>query len=129
MRNLFKDHILVAVGLRCNANGCWDIFVYCIFRGRGGAKGSRGGKSPPLKISKKEKLLKLAFLTSLTRKFVLWKGFYHDFSPKKAFSFRGLRPLSPTKGLCPLDPHCGRYPLDPRGSFAAPKIYLGAAPV
>jgi len=24
---------------------------------------------------------------------------------KKAFSFRGLRPLTPHRGLCPLDPH------------------------
>ena len=55
------------------------------------------------------KLLKLAFLPYLTRKYVLWKGFYHDFSTKKA-----------SAGLFPLDPRRGRCPLDPQGSFAPP---------
>ena len=54
------------------------------------------------------KLLKLAFLSSLTRKYVIWKGFYHNFSAKKASASGGF---APTKGLCPLDP---------RGSFALP---------
>ena len=31
MRNLFKDHILVAVELRRNADDCQDIFVYSVF--------------------------------------------------------------------------------------------------
>ena len=63
---------------------------------RGGAIGGKGGKSPPKDFKKKKKemknmgyfyeskLLKLAFLSSLTSKYVLWKGFYHDFSTKKA---------------------------------------------
>ena len=53
--------------------------------GRGVAIGGRGGKSP-LKVSKKDKLenagyihasklLKLAFLSSLTMEYMLWKGF------------------------------------------------------
>ena len=59
----------------------------------GGAKGAKA----PLKISRKgkfknmghayfhaSKLLKLALLSSLTRKYdVLWKGFYHNFSTKR----------------------------------------------
>ena len=64
--------------------------------------GGQGGKSP-LKISKREKLknmgyfhasklLKLAFLSSLTRKYVLWKGFYHDFSTNKASASEGFAP-------------------------------------
>ena len=56
-------------------------------------------------------------MSSLTKKYVLWKGFYHDFSTKKA-SASGAWPQ--TKGLCPLDPHRGRCPLDHQGSFAPP---------
>ena len=73
------------------------------------------------------KLLKLAFLSSLTRKYVLWKGFYHNFSTKKASASGDYAP-DPTKGLCPLDPRRGRCPLDPRGSFAPLTIYPDAAP-
>ena len=92
--------------------------------GGGGGGGGKGAKAP-LKISKKKwknmgyfhasKLSKLAFLSSLMRKYVLWKGFYHDFNTKKA-SASGA---TPTKGLCPLDP---------RGSFAPLTIYPSAAP-
>ena len=105
--------------------------------------GGKWGKSPPKDFKKGEnwknmgyfhasKLLKLAFLSVLTREYVLWKGFYHDFSTKEASALRGLRPLTPTKGFCPLDPCWGRCPLDPRGSFPPPPpppaIYPGAAP-
>ena len=68
-----------------------------IIKHRGGAIG--GGAKAPLKIFKKrekwkkiwgifmhQNLSKLAFLSSLTRKYVLWKGFYHNFSTKKALS-------------------------------------------
>ena len=58
------------------------------------------------------KLLKLAFLSSLTSKYMLWKGFYHDFSTKKASASGGF-PLTPTKGLCPLHPRRGCCLLDP----------------
>ena len=89
-------------------------------QGRRHGGGGKGAKAP-LKISKKggkwkimgyfhaSKLLKWAFLSSLTRKYVFWKGFYHDFSTKKASASGGF--LIPTKELCPLDP---------RGSFAPP---------
>ena len=92
---------------------------------RGGAIGGKGGKSP-LKISKKEKmkkyqaskLLKLAFLSSLTRKYVLWKGFYHDFSTKKASaSQKGFQPQP--RGSAPWTPEVPSLPL---------KIYPGADP-
>ena len=66
------------------------------------------------------KVMKFVFLPSLTRKYVLWKGFYHDFSTKKASASGGFAPLTPTKGLCSLDP---------RGSFAPLTIYPGATPV
>ena len=89
----------------------------CILRLRGGAVGGgggKGGKSPPkdFKIGENEKnmgyfhaskLLKLAFLSSLTRKYVLWKGFYHNFSTKKASASRGFAP----------DPHQGALPPGP----------------
>ena len=50
---------------------------------------------------------------------MLWKGFYHDFSTKKA-SASGASPPDPHQGVLPLDPHRGHCPLDPRGSFALP---------
>ena len=68
----------------------------------GGGKGARG-KSPPKDFKKggnekhmgyfhASKLLKLAFLSSLTRKYVLWKGFYHDFSTQKASASGSFAP-------------------------------------
>ena len=48
------------------------------------------------------------------KKYLLWKGFYHDFSTKEASA---------------SDPHQGACPLAPRGSFAPLAIYPGAAPV
>ena len=56
----------------------------------------------------------LAFLLSLTRKYMLWKSFYHDFSTWKAPASGG------TKGLCPLDP---------KVALPALTIYPGAVPV
>ena len=88
--------------------------------------GGQGGQKPP-KDSKKgkiknmgyfhaSKLSKLAFLSSLTRKYVLWKGFYHDFSTKKASASGG-------------NPHQGVLPPGPLGSLAPPlTIYPGATP-
>ena len=53
------------------------------------------------------KLLKLAFLSSLTRKYVLWKGFYHNFSTKKASAPRGIAPWTPEVPSPPNDlPWC-----------------------
>ena len=46
------------------------------------------------------KLLKLAFLSSLTRKYVLWKGFYHYFSTNKASTPQGASP-GPPRFPCP----------------------------
>ena len=98
-----------------------------VFSIEGGTQGwchrGQGGKSPPKDFKKGEnkknigyfhasKLLKLAFLSSLMRKYMLWKGFYHNFSTKKASASGGL---NPTKGLCPLVPRWGHCPLDPQG--------------
>ena len=93
---------------------------------RGGAIGGRGAKAP-LKIFKKGKNEKIwgifihqvikivAFLSSLTRKYILWNASITILALKKGFSFRGLHPpWPPTKGLCPLDP---------RGSFAPLTTY------
>ena len=94
------------------------------------------GKKAPLKISKKGKikkydvfsgikvrpLLKLAFLLSLTRKYMLWEGFDHNFSTKKASASRGLCPLTPTRGSAPWTPEFLSPP-------PPPTIYPGAAPV
>ena len=87
------------------AGGCFELQTFygaCwvfVLKSRGDATGGGGGgevgKSPPKDFKKRgkwknmgyfhaSKLLKLAFLSSLTRKYVLWKGFYHDFSTKKA---------------------------------------------
>ena len=55
-------------------------------------------------------LSKLAPLSSLTRKYMLWEGFYHNFSTKKA-SASG-----------------GPFLLDPQGTYAPQKIYPGATP-
>ena len=70
---------------------------------RDGAIGGARGVKAPLKISKKGKMKKygvfscikvnkLAFLSSLMRKYVLWKGFYHDFSTKNASALGGFAP-------------------------------------
>ena len=64
------------------------------------------------------KLLKLAFLSSLRRKYVLWKGFYHNFSTKKA-SPRGYAPWTPAGGTAPWTPEV------PSPSLT---IYPGSAP-
>ena len=91
---------------------------------RGGAIGGKGGQKPPKDFKKREKwknmgyfhaskLSKLAFLSSLTMKNVLWKGFYHYFSTKKASASGGFASLTPTKGLCPLDPPPGALPPGP----------------
>ena len=85
----------------------------------------RGGDRPP-KGFKKGKILKygyflalkLAFLTSLIRKYMLWEGFYHDFSTKKASASGGFAPWPPPTGSAPWTPARGRCPLDPRGNFA-----------
>ena len=49
-------------------------------------------------------LLKLAFLLSLTRKYMLWEGFYHNFSSTKGFSFKGALPPHPQQGALPPGP-------------------------
>ena len=67
--------------------------------------GARGAKKT-LKISKKgkmkkydvfsgNKVIKIAFLSSVTRKYMLWKGFYRDFITKKASASRGSAPWTP----------------------------------
>ena len=59
------------------------------------------------------KLLKLAFLSSLTRKYVLWKGFYHDFSTKNASASGGFAPSPPSRGSAPWTPTRGAAPWTP----------------
>ena len=96
----------------------------------GGGGGGQGDKSPPKDFKKGKmkknmeyfhasKLLKLAFLSSLTRKYVLWKGFYHDFSTKKASASGGFAPWPPPRGFAPWTPEV------PSPSLT---IYPGAAP-
>ena len=61
---------------------------------------------------------------------MLWEGFYHDFSTKKASSASGgFAAWPPPRGDLPLGLARGRCPLDPRGNFAPLRIYPGAAPV
>ena len=66
------------------------------------------------------KLLKLAFLSSLTRKCVIWKGFYHNFSAKKASASGAFAPWPPPRGSAPWTPEV------PSPSLT---IYPGATPV
>ena len=76
-------------------------FYSCSMQISGAApQGGQGGRLPPLRISKREKfenmgyfhaskVLRLAFLL---RKYMLSKGFYHDFSTKKASASGGFAP-------------------------------------
>ena len=96
---------------------------------RGSAIGGRGAKAS-LKISKKgkirkygvyfnaSKLIKLDFLSSLLRKYMFWKSFYHNFSTKKASASGDLVPW----------PHQGALPLDPQVPSTPLTIYPGATP-
>ena len=75
------------------------------------------------------KLLKSAFLSSLTRKYVLWKGFYHDFSTKKASALSAddnSRP--PPRGSAPWTPAGGASPMTPEVPSPSLTIYPGAVP-
>ena len=74
------------------------------------------------------KLLILAFLSSLTRKYVLWKGFYHDFSTKKASALGGFAPWPPPRGSVPWTPAGGAAPWTPEVPSPPLTIYPGAAP-
>ena len=44
--------------------------------------------------------VKFASLSSLTRKYMHWEGFYHNFSTKKASELQAALPWPPSKGLC-----------------------------
>ena len=92
---------------------------------RGGAMGAGGGKGekPPQRFQKRGKwknmgyfhalkLLKLAFLSSLTKKWVLWKGFYHDFSTKRASASGDFAPW-PHQGALPPGSMTGALPPGP----------------
>ena len=79
----------------------------------------RQGATAPLKVSKKEKkenmgyfhALKLAFLSSLIRKYMPWEGFYHDFSTKKVSASGGFAPWPPPRGSAPWTPEVTSPPL------------------
>ena len=62
---------------------------------------------------------KLFIMTSLIRKYMLWEGFYHDFSTKKASASGGFAPWPPPRGSAPWTPEVTSPPLT---------IYPGAAP-
>ena len=96
-----------------------------------GGGGGGGGQKPPKDFEKGEneknmgyfhasKLLKLAFLSSLTRKYMLWKGFYHDFSTKKASALGGFTPWPPPRGSATWTPTRGSAPWTPEVYFAPP---------
>ena len=101
---------------------------------QGRRHGGAGGGSCPLKVSRKEKnenmgyfhALKLAFLSSLIRKYMLWEGFYHDFSTKKVSAFA---PWPPPRGSPPGPPPGGAAPWTPELTSPPLKVYPGAAPV
>ena len=63
--------------------------------------------------------LKWAFLSSLIRKYMLWEGFYHDFSTKKVSASGGFAPWPPPGGAAPWTPEVTSPPLT---------IHPGAAP-
>ena len=64
-------------------------------------------------------LLELAFLSSLMKKYMVWKGFYQDFSTKKASASGGFAPWPPPRGSAPWN-----LPVP----FAPRTIYPDAAP-
>ena len=72
--------------------------------------------------------LKLAFLSSLIRKYMLWEGFYHDFSTKNVSAWGGFAPWPPPRGSAPWTPARGHCPLDPRGNFAPSNDLLWRRP-
>ena len=54
-------------------------------------------------------LLELAFLSSLTRKFILWEGFYHNCSTKKVSASGSFAPWPPPRGSAPWTPEGGTF--------------------
>ena len=64
--------------------------------------------------------LKWAFLSSLIRKYMLWEGFYHDFSTKKVSASGGFAPWPPPRGSAPWTP--------PEVTSPPLAIYPSAAP-
>ena len=62
--------------------------------------------------------LNWAFLSSLIRKYMLWEGFYYDFSTKKVSASGGFDPWPPPRGSATLDPRQGTLLPEPRGNFA-----------
>ena len=73
--------------------------------------------------------LKLAFLSSLIRKYMLWEGFYHDFSTKKVSASGGFAPWPPPRGSAPGPLPGGAAPWTPEVTSPPLTIYPGAAPV
>ena len=142
------NHLLVtSLFWGITGRGCDTTYMYIHSGAAPWGEGGKGGKSPPKDLKKggkwknmmyfqASKLLKLAFLSSLTRKYVLLKGFYHDFSTKKASALGGFAPWAHnlTTSLigetfyltcsCSFtnlpDDKENFCPLDPRGSFAPP---------
>ena len=73
--------------------------------------------------------LKWAFLSSLTRKwYMLWEGFYHDFSTKKVSASGGFAPWPPQGALPPGPPAGGAAPSTPEATPLPLTIYPGATP-
>ena len=103
---------------------------------RGGVIGGQGATAPPPKGFKKGKnlnmgyfhALKLAFLSSLIKKYMLWEGFYHDFSTKKVSASGGFAPWPPPRGSAPWTPARGAAPWTPEVTSPTLTIYPGAAP-
>ena len=50
-------------------------------------------------------------------KYMLWEGFYHNFSTKKVSASGGFFPC-PHQGALPFRPPQGGAALNPRGNFA-----------
>ena len=73
--------------------------------------------------------LKLAFLSSLLRKHMLWEGFYHDFSTKKVSASGGFAPCPHQRAPPPGPPPGGAAPWTPVVTSPPLTIYPGAAPV
>ena len=104
--------------------------------GGGGQRGQKPPKDFKKKVGKLEnvryfhasKLLKF-LLSSLTRKYMLWMGFNHNFSTSKVSASRGLCLLSPHQGAPPPAPLLGGCPWTPEVALPLLTIYPGAAPV
>ena len=98
---------------------------------QGRRQGGQGGDRPPNGFKKEKNMgyfhaLKLAFLSSLIRKYMLWEGFYHDFSTKKVSASGGFALWPPPRAPPPGPPPGGAAPWTPE--ITSPPLTISVKP-